>query len=234
VNWKSSLSGAVLVAIAGLVVGVAVGGKTTTHTATATVTVDRTTTVVAESNGTTSTTSSTSTDSAGTAGGTTTTSISTTSGSKQYYADYLANQGTQQLDNNATSASLDSNPSSLQLKGQTYQNAVAIDLSPDGSNPITESYQLPVPGLKHFSSPIAGLNTNASAKTSFKLTIYKNNDNPGATVLYTATFAGPSDTHPISFDTQGATDLVLDWTEPPHGEPSGSYQFIIADPIVTS
>jgi hypothetical protein len=154
--------------------------------------------------------------------------------SQQYYDVYLAKQDTNQLDNLATDAVFDTTASTLQLKGQTYPHAVAIDLNTHGSSPVTESYQLPIPGFKRFSSPIVGLDTNASAKASYKLTVYKNNDNPGATVLYTATFNGPSDTHPMSFNTHVATDLVFDWSEPSSGEPDNSDQFIMANPVVTS
>jgi hypothetical protein len=241
VNWRSSLTGALLVAAAGLGVGIAIGGKKTTRIATRTVTVVHR--EVASLPATTSTPTSTSTSTSGTStsppGTTATTSSTTTSsaasgGSKQYYANYLSTQDTTQLDSNATHAGLDGNASSLELKGQTYPQAVAFDLSTDGHTPQTESYQLPIPGFTHFSASIAGLATNDSANSSYKLTIYKNNDNPGATVLYTDTFNGPSGTHAIGFDTQGATDLVLDWTEPTSGEPDYSDQFILANPVVSS
>jgi hypothetical protein len=220
-------------------VGIAIGGKKTTNVSTRTITVvhrDVASLPATTSTSTSTSTSGTSTSPAGTTATTssTTTSSGPSSSSKQYYANYLSTQDTSQLDSNATNAGLDGNASSLELNGQTYPQAVAFDLSTDGQTPQTESYQLPIPGFKHFSASIAGLATNDSAKSSYKLTIYKNNDNPGATVLYTDTFSGPSGTHAISFDTQGATDLVLDWTEPSSGEPDSSDQFILANPVVSS
>jgi hypothetical protein len=229
VNWKSSLTGAVIVAAAGLAAGFAVGGKTTTRTRTMTVaqTVTATVTSTASQNpGSTSNTTRTK-PSTGTSNG------NSSGSSQQYYADYLSSQDSSQLNNNATNVSMDENPTSLQLNGQTYAHAVAFDLNNNSNTqPVTESYQLPVPGFRHFSASLAGLATNASAKASYKLTIYKNNDNPGATALFSASFAGPSGTHPISFDTQGATDIVLDWGEPSSGEPDDPDQFILADPVV--
>jgi hypothetical protein len=234
VNWKSSLFGALLVAAAGLVVGVVVGGKTTTRTDTSTITVastvSRTVTVTTPPTSTGGTTN----------GGSTTPAPNgspgpTQNNNQQYYSDYLGTQDTGQLDGEATNVGLDSNAATLELKGQTYPHAVAFDLGSNNSyRAVPESFQLPVPGFTSFSSGLTGLDTNASHKASYKLTVYKDNDNPGATVLYTATFNGPSDTHPMKFKTQGATDLIFDWTEPPSGEPDSSDQFIIANPIVTT
>lgn len=231
-NWKASLLGAVIVAATGLAVGAGIGGKTTTDTKTTTVTVAQTittsatTTPAATSPSTTDTTSSTDTTAATTP----------TPGSQQYYSDYLGKQDQSQLDSLSTNVSLDSSAPTLQLKGQTYPHAVAFDI---GNNttyaPTTESYQVPIAGFKHLSSPIVGLNTNASAQSLYKLKVYKDSaSNPNATVLYHATFNGPSQTHTMSFDTQGATDLVFVWTEPSTGEPDGGDNFIIAEPIVTS
>jgi hypothetical protein len=225
VNWRASLTGAVIVAAAGLATGFAVGGKTTTTTKTRTLTLART---VTDTTTTASTTASTSSTVASTKAPT-----STTGGQQQYYDDYLSAQNGDQLNNNGQNVSLDSNPASLQLKGQSYVHAVAFDLSADTTHPITERFQLPVPGFKHFSTPLAGLATNNSANANYKLTVYKDNDNPGATVLYSGSFVGPSGAHPISFDTQGATDLVLDWGQPSSGEPESEDQFILADPVVT-
>lgn len=225
-NWKSSLSGALLVAVIGVVVGFAVGGKKTTSTRT--VTVDATVTRTVGS-------VSTPTGSGPTNSGTPSTPTSTAppaGAGQQFYSDYLGNQGNN-VGNNATNASLDNNPGSLQLRGQTYQHAVAFDLSNNTSQAATETIQLPVAGLKHFSSPAAGLATDNSAKASYKLTIYKDNDGPGAVKLYSGTFNGPSGTHSVSFDTKGATVLIFDWVEPSSGEPEYSDQFIFADPIVS-
>lgn len=224
-NWRASLSAAVIVALAGLAVGVAIGGKTkTTSGGARTITVTKTITTTTGSGGTSTTGSSTSTSGGG-----------GQSASQEYYSDYLtAQSNNNDLNTNGTNASLDSSPTSLVLEGQTYQHAVAFDLSPGDSNGQLLSMQLPIPGFTHFSASLAGLATDDSARATYKLTIYKNNDNPGATVLYTATFTGPSGTHPINFDTHGATDIVLDWTQPSSGEPDSSDQFIIADPVVTT
>jgi hypothetical protein len=234
-NWKASLTGVVVVAIAGLAVGIALGSKKTTRVTVRTVTVARTVTLAAKTSTTSSTTStdtSTTTTSSGTPSGGKPSTGSSGTGSEEYYATYLSSQDTEQLDSEATDASLDDNPSSLELKGQTYQNAIAFDLDNEDSNTL-ESYQLPVPGFATFRCAIAGLDTDASHKSMFKLTIYKNNDNAGATVLYSATFNGPSDTHPITFNTRGATLLVFDWTEPASGEPDDGDEFIMANPVVT-
>lgn len=227
-KWISSIVGALVVAAAGLAVGFAIGGKKVTHTLTATTTVAHTvrltvTTKAAATpvsvNSTTTHTGSSSPSASGGSGG----------ASQEYYDTYLSSQNT---GNNASDAQLDESPQNLELKGQTYQHAVALDLYTNNSN-TTESYQLPIPGFKHFSAPLAGLETSNSAKASYKLTIYKNNDGPGATVLYSGTFTGPSGTHAISFDTQGATDLVLDWTNITNPEPDSPDQFIFANPVAT-
>jgi len=228
-KWTASIIGALIVAAAGLAVGVAIGGKKVTHTLTATTTVAHTVrmtvtakapaTQVAVSSSTTHASSSTPASSSGSG-----------AASQEYYDTYLATQNT---GSNASNAQLDSGPQNLELKGQTYPHAVALDIYTGNGN-TTESYQLPIPGFTHFSAPVAGLETSNSAKASYKLTIYKNNDGPGATVLYSATFTGPSGTHAISFDTAGATDLVLDWTNLTNPEPDSPDQFIFANPVVTS
>jgi hypothetical protein len=228
------MTGALLVAAAGLAVGLAIGGKTTNHARTQTTTVTHTVTVTTSlaaktptgsTNSTTSTSSSRGPSSAGGGGGS----------AQQYYANYLSTQDTS---NGGSYASLDSSPSTIQLKGQTYSHAVAFDLSPNDSNNNSESYQLAIPVFKHFSASSAGLQTSTPAGNSYKLTIYKNNDNPGATVLYTDTFTGPSGTHAVGFDTQGATDLLFVWASTAGDASStsanGSDVFVFADPVVTS
>ena len=232
-NWKASLAGALVVAAAGLAVGFGVGGKTTDHTSTQTTTVDQTVTV----------TTTLASASSGSSGNTTTSgssSSSTGSGSggvtsnQQYYSGYLANQNT----SDGSNASLDGNPSTIELKGQTYSHAIAFDLSPNTSNTNSESFQLPIPGFKHFTASLAGLQTSTDAGESYKLTIYKNNDNPGATALYSNTFSGPSGTHPISFDTQGATDLLFVWDSTAADANTtlntSDDVFVVADPVVNS
>jgi hypothetical protein len=228
-NWISSIVGALLVAVAGLGVGFAIGGKKTTRTVTRTTTVAHTVqmTITAKAPPTNVAVASTTT-------GATSSTTSTTNGSgtpsREYYATYLASQTT---GSNASNAGLDDNPQNLELNGQTYPHAVALDLYTDNGSTI-ESYQLPIPGFNHFSASVAGLQTSDSAKASYKLTIYKNNDDPGATVLYSATFTGPSGTHPVSFATQGATDLVLDWANLTNPEADSEDGFIFANPVVTS
>lgn len=228
-NWKSSLTGAVLVIVVGLAVGFAVGGKKSERTITVvrkriiskTKTVTLATTVAAKS---AKTTTSTTTTPAATS--------TTANSSQQYYASYL---NTQNTGTNADQASLDDSPSTQELNGNTYANAVAFDLDPSGNGDPTDTYQLPIPGFTTFTSSVAGLVTSASANASYKLTIYKNNDNPGATVLYSNTFTGPSGTHPVSFKTQGATDLLLVWTNTSYDINSGnSDTFVFADPVVTT
>ena len=242
-SWKSSLTGALLVVIAGLAVGVAIGGKKTTHIVTVTrhntdtKTITLTTTLPAKT--TTVTTTATApvatTPVTTPAGGTTSTPVSTAPGnsSRQYYADYVSTQTT---GNNAEQADLDSDPTSLELNGNTYPHAIAFDLQPGGccSQP-TDSYQLPIPGFSSFRSALAGLVTSDSASASYKLTIYKNNDNPGAVVLYSNTFTGPSGVHPVSFSTQGATDLLLVWTNTTYDKANDDQDtFVFADPVVTT
>lgn len=234
-NWKSSLMGAVVVIAAGLGVGVAIGAKKAGRAPTGTTTVARTIRVTV----TTTTPATTSTPTATATTGTSTAppaSSKGTTNSQQYYADYLSIQST---GNGGNNASLDSSPSTIELKGQTYSHAIAFDLSPDNSQTNSESYQLPIPGFKHVSASLAGLQTSTPAGDSYKLTIYKDNDNPGATVLYNASFAGPSGTHAVSFDTQGATDLLFVWgstTADANSTNSSSSPdiFVFADPVIST
>lgn len=235
-NWKSSLTGAVLVAAAGLAVGAGIGGKTNTSsdktiTVARTISVTVTTTTPAASTPTTTPVSTTPGGSSATSTGTTSTGTTSTgtAATPEYYATYLSTQNT---GSHASNAQLDGNAARLELKGNTYPNAVAFDLDPNNGN-TTESYQLPIPGFATFTSPIAGLQTSDSAGASYTLKVYKNNDNPRATVLYSNTFTGPSGTHPIKFSTLGATDLLFVWTNIPN-EPDDQDEFIMADPLVTS
>jgi hypothetical protein len=228
-RWMSSIVAALIVAAAGLAVGFAIGGKKVTHTLTDTTTIAHTVRMTVTAKAPATPVSVNSTTSHATSS-TTSTTEGSGSPSQEYYDTYLSTQDT---GSNASNAQLDDGSQNLELKGQTYPHAVALDLDTENGN-TTESYQLPIPGFTRFSAPVAGLATSNSAKASYKLTIYKNNDGPGATVLYSATFTGPSGTHAISFDTQSATDLVLDWTNLTNQEPDDGDQFIFANPVVTN
>lgn len=235
-NWKASLLGAVLVVMAGLAVGVAIGGKKTVRTITATVTVVKQVKVPAQTTATTPT-SATSTAATATAPASTTsstpTSTSASGAQEQFLSDYLSSQGgAETLNHDSSFASLDSNPSQQELQGQTYQHAVAFDLD-NSDSATTESYQIPTPGFTRLASNAIGLETTSNAGTSYRLTVYKNDDNsPNSVVLYQATFHGPSSVHKMDFSTQGATDLLFVWTEK-IAEPDDQDVFILADPVLT-
>lgn len=220
-NWRASLLGALIVAAAGLAVGVVIGGKKTTETVTvaaARTTVTVTTTAPAPDTG-----SSTATT------GTSTVPPSTDGGDGQYLADYLVNQGTTDLNNEASGVSLIDDPSTIQLKGRSYQHAVGFSLNNYSSD---NTFQMPA-GFKRLRSSIIGLGTLSGASTRYRLKIYKDHsDTPNATVLYNQTFHGPSDTHSLDFDTQGATVLVLEWTQTA-AEPDSDNDFIMADAVIT-
>jgi hypothetical protein len=247
VNWLASLLGALVVAVAGLAVGAELGHEKTTVD-TRTVTVVHRVAVRAStghSGGSTSTAGGQSAGATGAAGpGATTSNPTGASGAgggsgsagpqQDFFADYMATQDTDQLDQQATNVTFDTNPTTLDLNGETYRHAVAFDVPADPAD-NTASYQVPIAGFSHFASTITGLETTASASATFKLSIYKNTaDSPTATVLYHQTFTGPSGTHPMNFDTQGATDLVFVWSENSASEPDEVDQFILADPVVTS
>jgi len=230
VNWKASLLGAFVVAIAGLAVGVAVGGKSTTKVRTVTVH------AAAVVSATTSTSTSSSETSTTPGSLTTTESEGTTPNAEggapqQFLADYLASQGGgEKLNQDGSSASLDGSPEQQQLQGKTYQNAVVFDIDNYGGN--TASFQLPTPGFTRLISKAVGLQTTADADVYYHLAVYKNNDNsPKSVVLYTANFRGPSEVHKMDFAIQGATDLLFVWTKS-SSEPDGSDSFIMADPVL--
>ncbi len=226
-NWKASLLGALLVAICGSAVGVAVGGKTTT----AVVTVTSTTTAAEVSTSTDN--SSTETDT------TTTTSTSDASEApvegdhQQYLAEYLDGQDSQKLTNDASYVSLTGEPSKQELQGQTYEQAVVFTIDNTGSG-NTASFQVPTPGFTRLSSKAVGLETISNAEAFYKLTVYKNDDSsPNSVVLYQATYHGPSEVHKMDFALQGATDLLFVWTKKAAAEPDNQDVFILADPVLT-
>lgn len=235
-NWKSSLFGAVLVAICGAAVGAAVGTKGGGKTHTVTVTQ----TVAAASTASPATTpeTSTGTTSTSTAPGTSSTSSTDTSPSteppgegQQYLAEYLAGQDAEKLNSDASEVALSSEAGKEELQGQTYQQAVAFEIDRCCSNRST--YQIPTPGFTHIASKAAGLETITNAEAFYKLTVYKNNDSsPNSVVLYSASFHGPSEIHKMDFGLQGATDLVFVWTKS-SSEPDEQDVFILADPVLS-
>jgi hypothetical protein len=233
-SWKSSLLGALLVAIAGLAVGAVIGGKTTTRVDTVTI-LRKVRTPTPPSTTTSATTTPTVTAPASSSKSVpaTTSSPSSPAGQEQFLASYLESQGgAETLNHDAQNASLDTNPSQQELAGQTYQHAVAFDLNASGEG-ITASYQIPTPNFTHLASNAVGLNTTSNASTTFHLTVYKNdNSSPNSVVLYQETFHGPSAVHRMSFATQGATDVLFVWTHK-SAEPEGQDIFILADPVLT-
>ncbi len=230
-NWKSSLFGALLVAIAGLAVGVAIGGKTTTkiHRVTET-------TQAASSTALAQTASTTAPAETPTTASTPTTTTeppaeSPTEG-QQYLAEYLAGQDGNKLNEDASGVSLSSEPSKQALQGQTYQQAVVFDID-NYSDGNTVSFQVPTPGFRRLSSKAVGLETISNAEAFYKLTIYKNDDSsPNSVVLYRATFHGPSEVHKMDFDLREATDLLFVWTKG-SSEPDGQDVFILGDPVLS-
>jgi hypothetical protein len=236
VNWKSSLFGAVLVAICGLAVGAAVGRKGGTKTHTVTVTQTSTTVSNASAITTPSTTASTS-STPGTASTSSTPSTGTSPAAEppgegqQYLAEYLAGQGAEKLNQDASEVELSSEAGKEELQGQTYQQAVAFDISSCCNSQST--FQIPTPGFSRLTSKAVGLETIANAEAFYKLTVYKNNDSsPSSVALYSATFHGPSAVHKMDFGLQGATDLVFVWTKS-SSEPDGQDVFILADPVLS-
>ncbi len=228
-NWKASLFGAVLVAVCGLVVGVAVGGKTKTKTITvaSTVTTTTTTPAPAEVSNTTATTPPDTTSTESTSSGET-----SPEAGQQYLAEYLASQNSEQLNGDASEVSLSNEPSKQELQGKTYQQAVVFSIENYGSS-NTASFQIPTPGFKRLSSKAVGLQTISNAETSYQLAVYKNNDSsPNSVVLYRAAFHGPSEIHKMDFALQGATDILFVWTKSA-SEPDGQDVFILADPVLT-
>jgi hypothetical protein len=227
VNWKASLFGAVLVAVCGLAVGAAIGGKTKDKTRTVRVTVSSTVTTTSSETTSTPTTTPTGTGTSTTPAGET-----TTEPGQQYLAEYLAGQGSEKLDRDASEVSLSNEPTKQELQGQTYQQAVVFNIENDGSSD-TASFQLPTPGFSRLSSKAIGLKTISNAETYYKLTVYKNNDSsPNSVVLYKASFHGPSETHQMDFALQGATDILFVWTKSA-SEPDSQDVFILADPVLT-
>jgi hypothetical protein len=231
VNWKASLLGALLVAVSGLAVGVAVGGKTTTKILRVTATAPA---VPGKSTPQTSSTATTPSTSA-----TSNTPVTTTSTApqppaegQQFLAEYLAGQDSEKLNGDAKAVGLSSEPSKQELQGQTYQQAVVFDITNSDSG-NTASFQVPTPGFTRLSSKAVGLETISNAEAFYKLTVYKNDDSsPGSVVLYQATFHGPSEVHKMDFALQGATDLLFVWTKS-QSEPDNQDVFILADPVLT-
>ena len=227
-NWKASLAGAIIVAVCGLAVGAAIGGKTKTKTVRVTVasTVTTTTSTPAE-------TSSAATTAPPTTSTPSTPSAETTpEAGQQYLAEYLANQDSEQLNSDAREVSLSNEPSKQELQGKTYQQAVVFNVDNEGSG-NTASFQLPTPGFSRLSSKAVGLETVSNAETSYQLTVYKNDDSsPSSVVLYRASFHGPSEVHKMDFALQGATDILFVWTKGA-SEPDGQDVFILADPVLT-
>jgi hypothetical protein len=241
VNWKSSLIGAVLVAICGVAVGAAVGTKGSGKTRTVTVTKTSTALANASAITTPSTTASTGSTN-GTASTPATTTTNTTSASssaaaeppgegQQYLAEYLAGQEADKLNGDATEVELSSEAGKEELQGQTYQQAVAFNIDRCCENRST--FQIPTPGFTQLASKAVGLQTLTNAEAFYKLTVYKNNDSsPNSVVLYSATFHGPSEIHKMNFGLQGATDLVFVWTKS-SSEPDEQDVFILADPVLS-
>jgi hypothetical protein len=236
VNWKASVFGAVLVAVCGLAVGVAVGGKTKTKFITITEHAAAVSTPV------TTPTSSTTGEQTGTVsattpeGGATSTTTATTpeppAEGQEYLAEYLAGQESEKLNGDANYVSLSGEPSKQELQGQTYQQAVVFNVTNDGPG-NTASFQVPTPGFTRLTSKAVGLQTISNAETFYKLTVYKNNDSsPNSVALYSATFHGPSEVHKMDFMLQGATDLLFVWTKS-SSEPDSQDTFILADPVLT-
>ncbi len=243
-NWKASVLGALFVAAAGLAVGVAIGGKTSTHVVSVTVLKRIKVTAAAPPTATTKT-SATETDASTAPAGSSTNVTSTSTGTtsvaanttstggvqEQFLASYLESQGgSTTLDRNAQNVSLDEHPSEQELAGQTYPHAVAFDLASSESG-ATASYQIPAPGFARLSANAAGFDTTSNANASYRLTVYKNNDSsPASVILYQTTFHGPSTVRKIGFATGGATDLVFVWTALT-SEPEGEV-FVLAEPIL--
>jgi hypothetical protein len=235
VNWKASLFGALLVAISGLLVGVAVGGKTTTRFRTVTETAQAASSTPAPpTSSTVPASSTTETSSTGETSSTPTTSTTTEppAEGQQYLAEYLAGQNSEKLNGDANGVSLSSEPSKQELQGRTYQQAVVFNIS-SGDEGNTASFQVPTPGFTRLSSKAVGLETISNAEAFYKLTIYKNDDSsPNSVVLYQASFHGPSEIHKMDFSLQGATDLLFVWTKS-SSEPDSQDVFILADPVLT-
>lgn len=235
-NWKASLLGAVLVAISGLVVGAAIGGRKTTRVITVTAPAPVAATTPATQATSTTTTSGVTTEEAGENTSSTETSSTAdespaeSGGTQEYLAEYLAAQNSEQLGKDASDVSLSQEASKQELQGQTYQQAVAFNI--DGYS-STASFQMPTPGFSRLTSKAAGLEINSSAETDYKLTVYKNNDgSPGSVVLYHSSFHGPSEVHKMDFALQGATDLLFVWTRQGAEQSDSQDIFILAEPVL--
>lgn len=229
-NWKASLLGALLVAISGLAVGAAIGGKTTTKVRTVTAANSVTPTTPSSQTQTATTTASTPTTAS-----TSSTEESTTetpAEGQQFLAEYLAGQNSEKLSSDADSVTLSGEPSKQELQGQTYPQAVVFEINNFGSG-NTASFQVPTPGFRRLTAKAVGLETISNAEAFYKLTIYKNDDSsPSSVVLYQSTFHGPSEIHKMDFDLQGATDLLFVWTKN-SAESDNQDVFILADPVLS-
>jgi hypothetical protein len=237
VNWKSSLIGAVLVAICGVAVGAAVGTKSSGKTHTVTVTKTTTTlssasAITTPSTSTTDGTASTpSTATTGPASASTSPAAEPPGEGQEYLAEYLAGQEADKLNADASEVELSSEAGKEELQGQTYQQAVAFNI--DRCCESRSTFQIPTPGFTQLASKAVGLETITNAEAFYKLTVYKNNDSsPNSVVLYSATFHGPSEVHKMSFSLQGATDLLFVWTKS-SSEPDEQDVFILADPVLS-
>lgn len=233
-NWKASLPAALLVAISGLAVGAAIGGKTKTRLVSVTVTqttqaAPASTTETSTTPTTTTATTSTSTSSSGSE---TSTDVAEVNAPQQFLDGYIAAQGDEKLNRDATSVSLDDSSSQQQLQGKTYDHAVAFDIGYI-SEGATASFQLPTPGFSRLTSKAVGLETNTKANVDYHLTVYKNNDSsPDSVILYQASFHGPSEIHKMDFRTQGATDVLFVWAKRSVSAGEGPNVFIMADPVL--
>jgi hypothetical protein len=233
VSWRPALIGAIVVIAAGVAVGALIGGNASspaqTTTVVRTVKVVDTVTVGTATNATGTNTTTTP------ANGTTTPASSGAPGSssERYLSEYVESVGgIDAINNNAQNASMLDNPNQHELGGQVYQHALALGLDAQGEN-VSAIVQIPTPGFVRFSSPAVGLETTANANASYRLTIYKNNDNsPHSAVLYQAPFQGPSTIRKVSFALQGAADILLVWTHKA-AEPDNQDTFVLADPVLS-
>jgi hypothetical protein len=226
VNWRATVLGAIVVVIAGAATGAAIGGKSETEVRTQTV--DQTVTVT-----TTAKQAPTQETTTGETEGKSEQPKAPPPQHELFLSEYLQTQGgAEVLDRNAEDVSLSSSAEREELAGQTYQNAVAFTI--DGQSEFLKaSYQIPTPGFTRFTVPSAGLKTTSNAKAAYQLTIYKNEDSaPSATVLYRASFRGPSTVRKIDFALQGATDVLLVWTHKTP-EPESEDTFILAEPVLS-
>jgi hypothetical protein len=232
VNWKASMLGALLVAICGLAVGVAVGGKTTTKVLRVTTTVHAAATTPAAQIPSSTTTASTSSTVPVNTTSTSAESPTESTGQQEFLAEYLAAQNGEKLSSDASDVSLASEPSKQELQGKTYDQAVVFNINVEEGD--SASFQVPTPGFSRLTSKAVGLETISNAEAAYKLTVYKNDDSsPDSVVLYQASFHGPSEVHKMDFALQGATDLLFVWTKSSASPSDAQDVFILANPVLT-